>query len=60
MLIESNYKNKNNNKDNVEKNTEYGKKEIHRSKNKKKKDAGKYNGQSIYAEFEMTKVSGIF
>ena len=41
------------------KNAEYGKKEIHRIKNKKK-DTGKYNGQSIYAEFEMTKVSGIF
>ena len=42
------------------KNAEYGKKEIHTSKNKKKKDAGKYNRQSMYAEFEMTKVSGIF
>ena len=42
------------------KNAEYGKKEIHRSKNNKKKDTGKNNGQSIYADFEMTKVSGIF
>ena len=42
------------------KNAEYGKKEIHRSKNKKKKDTGKYNGQSIYVELEMTKVSDIF
>ena len=31
-----------------------------RIKKKKEKDRGKYKGQSIYAELEMTKVSDIF